>query len=121
VPTLVVPTGNRIPGTAQSVSAAEVAWRPERGWQAGAEWRRSSCVYVNDTNTDAAAAFTTVALHAGYLFDVRNWTLSATARVDNALDKRYAGSVIVNEGNGRYFEPAAGRTWVLKVAGSYRF
>jgi iron complex outermembrane recepter protein len=121
VPTLVVPTGNRIPGTAQSVSAAEVAWRPERGWQAGAEWRRSSRVYVNDTNTDAAAAFTTVALHAGYLFDVRNWTLSATARVDNALDKRYAGSVIVNEGNGRYFEPAAGRTWVLKVAGSYRF
>jgi iron complex outermembrane recepter protein len=121
MPALAVPTGNRIPGTAQSVSAAEVAWRPERGWQAGAEWRRSSRVYVNDTNTDAAPAFTTFALHAGYVFDVRDWTLSATARVDNALDKRYAGSVIVNEGNGRYFEPAAGRTWLLKLAGSYRF
>jgi iron complex outermembrane recepter protein len=120
-PTLVVPAGNRIPGTAQSVTAAEVAWRPERGWQSGAELRRSSRVYVNDTNSDAAPPFTTLALNAGYVFDARDWTLSATARVDNALDKRYAGSVIVNEGNGRYFEPAPGRTWVLKIAGSYRF
>jgi iron complex outermembrane recepter protein len=120
-PTLAVPAGNRIPGTARSVTAAEVSWHPERGWQAGAELRRSSRVYVNDTNSDAAPSFTTLALHAGYVFDVRNWTLSATARLDNALDERYAGSVIVNEGNGRYFEPAPGRTWVLKVAGSYRF
>jgi iron complex outermembrane recepter protein len=120
-PSLAVTAGNRIPGTAQSVTAAEVSWHPERGWQSGAELRRSSRVYVNDTNSDAAPQFTTLALHAGYVFDVRNWTLSATARVDNVLDKRYAGSVIVNEGNGRYFEPAPGRTWVLKIAGSYRF
>jgi iron complex outermembrane recepter protein len=121
VPALSVPAGSRIPGTAQSVFAMEVAWRPEKGWQGGAELRRSSRVYVNDTNTDSAPAFATLALHAGYVFDVRDWTLSATARVDNVLDKRYAGSVIVNEGNGRYFEPATGRAWVLKVAGSYRF
>ncbi|MGZ5194269.1 MAG: TonB-dependent receptor domain-containing protein [Ramlibacter sp.] len=116
-----MPAGNRIPGTAKSVTAAEVSWRPEQGWQGGAELRRSSRVYVNDTNPDAAPPFTTLALHAGYVFDVRDWTLSATARMDNVLDKRYAGSVIVNEGNGRYFEPAPGRTWVLKIAGSYRF
>jgi iron complex outermembrane recepter protein len=121
MPTLAVPAGNRIPGTAQSVFAMEVAWRPEKGWQSGAELRRSSRVYVNDTNTDSAPAFTTLALHAGYVFDLRDWTLSATVRVDNALDRRYAGSVIVNEGNSRYFEPAPGRTWVLKLAGSYRF
>jgi iron complex outermembrane recepter protein len=121
VPTLAVSAGNRIPGTAQSVFAMEVAWRPEKGWQSGAELRRSSRVYVNDTNTDSAPAFTTLALHAGYVFDLRDWTLSATVRVDNALDRRYAGSVIVNEGNSRYFEPAPGRTWVLKLAGSYRF
>jgi len=120
-PNLAVPAGNRIPGTAQSVTAAEISWRPDRGWQAGAELRRSSRAFVNDTNSDAAPPFTTVALHAGYVFDLRDWTLSAIARVDNVLDKRYAGSVIVNEGNGRFFEPAPGRTWVLKVAGSYRF
>jgi iron complex outermembrane recepter protein len=117
----VVPAGNRIPGTARSISAAEVAWRPARGWGAGAELRTSSRVPVNDANTDAAPAFTTVAVHTGYVFDVRGWTLSATARVDNLFDRRYAGSVIVNEGNSRFFEPAPGRNYTLKVTGRYPF
>jgi len=41
--------------------------------------------------------------------------------VDNLLDRRYAGSVIVNEGNARYFEPAPGRNWTVGMSGSYRF
>ncbi|MDP3760960.1 MAG: TonB-dependent receptor [Ramlibacter sp.] len=121
VPTQVVPAGNRIPGTAQTITAIEAAWQPARGWRAGMELRRSSRVYVNDANTEAAPSFTALALHAGYVFDVRRWSLSVTARVDNALDRRYAGSVIVNEGNGRFFEPAPGRSYVVKLAGSYAF
>jgi iron complex outermembrane receptor protein len=116
-----VPAGNRIPGTAQSVFAAEVAWLPARGWRAGAEVRRSGKVYVNDANNEAAPSFTTLAVHAGYVFDLRGWSHSATARIDNLLDRRYAGSVIVNEGNGRFFEAAPGRSFVLKLAGSYSF
>jgi len=118
---ITVPSGNRIPGTARSVSAAEVAWRPERGWGAGAEVRYSSRVPVNDSNSDAAPAFTTVALHTGYIFELKRWTVSATARVDNVFDRRYAGSVIVNEGNARYFEPGLGRSYVLKLTGRYTF
>jgi iron complex outermembrane recepter protein len=121
VPNQFIPAGNRIPGTAQSVSAAEIAWLPPRGWRAGAELRHSSQVYVNDTNTEAAPSFTTLAVSAGYVFDVRGWALSASARIDNVLDRRYAGSVIVNEGNGRFFEPAPGRSYVLKLAGTYAF
>ena len=34
----------------------------------------------------------------------------AFVRLGNALDRRYVGSVIVNEGNGRYYEPAPGRS-----------
>ena len=116
-----VPAGNRIPGTAQSMSAAEDRLAAGAGWRAGAELRRSSRVYVNDANSDAAASFTTVAVHAGYVFDLKGWALSATARIDNLLDRRYAGSVIVNEGNGRFFESAPGRSYVLKLAGSYAF
>jgi iron complex outermembrane recepter protein len=76
---------------------------------------------VNDLNTEAAPASTTLALHAGYAVDWRGWALSAHARVDNVLDRRYAGSVIVNEGNGRFFEPAPGRSHVLKLTGTYAF
>jgi outer membrane receptor protein involved in Fe transport len=34
-------------------------------------------------------------------------------RVDNLFDREYVSSVIVNEGNGRYFEPGAGRSVTL--------
>ena len=49
------------------------------------------------------------------------WNLSAAARIDNLLSRRYAGSVIVNEGNGRFFESAPDRSFVFKLAGSYSF
>jgi iron complex outermembrane receptor protein len=116
-----IPGGNRIPGTAQSMTAAEVGWVPPRGWRGGAEFRQSSKVYVNDANSDAAGSFSTWALYGGYVFDVKGWNLVATARVDNLFDRNYAGSVIVNESNGRYFEPAPGRSYVLKLVGSYAF
>ena len=118
VPTLVIPAGNRIPGTARSFTAAEVAWQPAQGWRGGIEWRRSGRVFVNDANTDAAPAWWTVGLHGGYRWVFDRWNLDAAARVDNVADRRYAGSVIVNEGNQRFFEPAPGRSYVLKVVAS---
>ena len=37
------------------------------------------------------------------------------ARVDNLFDRVHAGSVIVNDGNARYFEPGAPRNFLLGV------
>ncbi|MDM0076669.1 TonB-dependent receptor, partial [Variovorax sp. J2P1-59] len=62
-----------------------------------------------------------VALFAGYVKKWQRWELNAFARIDNLLDKRYVGSVIVNEGNARYFEPAPGRNWTVGMGGAYRF
>jgi iron complex outermembrane receptor protein len=121
VPSVRVAAGNRIPGTVRSVSAAELAWQPEKGWRAGAELRRSSRVYVNDINSEAAPSYTTLALHAGYVFDFQRWSFSAAARIDNALNRRYPGSVIVNEGNGRFYESAPGRNYVVKLTASHAF
>ena len=36
-------------------------------------------------------------------------------RIDNLGNRRHAASVIVNEGNGRFFEPAAGRSVFVGV------
>ena len=120
-PSVVIPAGNRIPGTARTVTAIDLGWEPERGWRAGAELRHSGDIAVNDANSEAAPAFTTLALHAGYVLDVERWRLAAGLRVDNVTDRHYAGSVIVNEGNGRYYEPAPGRTFTLKATAGYRF
>ncbi|MDP3605060.1 MAG: TonB-dependent receptor [Polaromonas sp.] len=116
-----VPAGNRIPGTARNALAMELGWRPPTGWRSGVEARYLSKVAVNDFNTDAAASFVTVGAHVGYVLALARWNIAATARVDNIADRKYAGSVIVNEGNGRYFEPAAGRNYVLSLSASYRF
>ncbi|MBA2675249.1 TonB-dependent receptor [Ramlibacter sp.] len=120
-PTLAVPAGNRIPGTTKSFTAAELRWEPARGWRGGLELRHSGRVFVNDTNTDAAPAFTTWAAHAGYVWDAAGWQWRAHARVDNLTNRRYAGSVIVNEGNGRFFEPAPGRQLTVKLTASRPF
>jgi iron complex outermembrane recepter protein len=49
------------------------------------------------------------------------WTFKEFVRVDNLTDRNYVGSVIVNEGNQRYFEPAPGRTWLLGFSALYAF
>ncbi|HSV36278.1 MAG TPA: TonB-dependent receptor [Ramlibacter sp.] len=120
-PTLLIPAGHRIPGTARAMTAAEAAWAPPRGWRAGADIRHSSRVHVNDANSEAAPSFTALGVHAGYVLDMRGWNLSAGARIDNVLDRRYAGSVIVNEGNGRFYEAAPGRNYTLKLTGVRAF
>jgi iron complex outermembrane receptor protein len=59
--------------------------------------------------------------NVGYIAQFGPWQLRGFVRGDNLLDRRYAGSVIVNEGNGRFFEPAPGRTYLAGVSGKYAF
>ncbi len=61
------------------------------------------------------------ALSAGYVKRLGNWEVNAYARVDNLFDRRYAGSVIVNESNGRYYEPAPGRGLGGGLGATYRY
>ena len=76
-------------------------------------------VYVNDANSDAAPAYAVANLRTGFEQLVREWRFTEFLRIDNLSDRRYAGSVIVNEGNQRYFEPAPGRTALAGLSASY--
>ncbi len=116
-----VAAGNRIPGIARQVLHAGLGWMPPQGWHAGAALQVLSGVYANDRNTARAPGHGLLSLHAGYRRQVGSWRLSAFARVDNALDRRAVGSVIVNEGNARYFEPAPGRNWTLGLSAVHAF
>ena len=113
--------GARIPGLAKNNVYASATWQPPLGWRGGVEWRALSRVYVNDANNDAAAGHAVAAAFVGYATQLAGWDLQGFVRVDNLLDKGYAGSVIVNEGNGRFFEPAPGRTWLAGVSASVKF
>ncbi len=121
VPTTTIPGGNRIPGVARSALYGALAWTPPQGWRGGIEARLLSRVWVNDANSDAAPGYAIASLNAGYVARVGAWELSSFGRVDNLFDRKYVGSVIVNEGNARYFEPAPGRTWTVGTTATVRF
>ncbi|MNN14783.1 Vitamin B12 transporter BtuB [compost metagenome] len=108
-----VAAGNRLPGTARHSVSAELAWRPLAPLTLGAEMRVDSRVYANDLNTQAAPGYAVFNLRAGYAFRIGQTRAYLFGRIDNVTDRRYIGSVIVNEANGRYFEPAPGRRFFI--------
>jgi iron complex outermembrane receptor protein len=116
-----VPAGSRMPGVARHAGYASLGWAPAAGWRASVEWRALSKVWVNDINSDAAAGTGLLAAAMGYAIKSGPFELNATLRVDNLLNRRSIGSVIVNEGNGRFFEPAPGRTGWTGVSAQIGF
>ncbi len=116
-----VPAGSRIPGIAEHAFYASYGWVPPEGWRAGAELRALSQIAANDRNNARAPGYAVASLYAGYVKRWDRWDFNAFVRVDNLFDRRYVGSVIVNEGNARYFEPALGRNWTAGLGAAYRF
>jgi iron complex outermembrane receptor protein len=110
-PNVVIPAGNRLPGIPRQQAYVQVAWEP--GWAGSTftlELRHSGDVQANDRNSDSAAAYTVLNLGVRFQQEQGDWQLREFARVDNLANKTYAGSVIVNEGNSRFFETAPRRS-----------
>lgn len=108
--------GTYIPGIAKNQVFTRIAWQPEQGFQAGLEARYMDKIYVDDLNSDTAPSYTVVAANVGYLWVNRDWKVNSYARVDNLFDRNYIGSVIVNDGNSRFFEPADGRNFSVGMS-----
>ncbi len=106
-----VDRGNKVPGVARSSLFGELGWRRGRdGWSAAIDARYVDAVPVNDLNSDEAAAYTVLGTRVIYGRTADWGGYRLFLRGDNLLDREYAGSVIANEGNGRYFEPGVGRS-----------
>ena len=108
--------GTYIPGIAKNQAFTRIAWQPEQGFQAGLEARYMDKIYVDDINSDTAPSYTVVAANVGYLWVNRDWKVNSYARVDNLFDRNYVGSVIVNDSNSRFFEPADGRNFSVGMS-----
>ncbi|WP_104488007.1 TonB-dependent receptor [Acinetobacter indicus] len=108
--------GTYIPGIAKNQVFTRIAWQPKQGFQAGLEARYMDKIYVDDINSDTAPSYTVVAANVGYLWVNRDWKVNSYARVDNLFDRNYVGSVIVNDGNSRFFEPVDGRNFSVGMS-----
>ncbi|HJU07815.1 MAG TPA: TonB-dependent receptor, partial [Rhodanobacteraceae bacterium] len=105
-----VATGARIPGVPRQQFYGEMRWGTERGWHAGLNVFAVSAVYADDANTARAPGYGLVGADIGYVAHAAGATISPFVRFDNLFDRKVIGSVIVNNGNGGYFEPAPGRS-----------
>ena len=108
---LPVAAGSQLPAIARNSLLVGLTWHfaPLR-FSTTLETEARSKIYADDRNTDAAPGFWLVNWRAGFEQDTKHWHLSEFGRLDNLANRAYSGSVIVNETNARYFEPAPGRT-----------
>ena len=113
--------GNRSPGIARNMGYASFGYQPEQGWYAGSDIRYMSDIMANDENTAKAPSWTVVGLTTGYKWSYGRMDMDLFGRIDNLFDREYVGSVIVNESNGRYYEPAPGRNYGIGLNLAWRF
>ncbi len=106
---ITVPAGSRIPGVPKDFASAALRYGTGSGWNASVEANAASSTPTNDLNTESASGYGLLGGSVGYIFQRGDAKISTFLRLNNLFDRQYAGSVIVNESNGRYYEPAPGR------------
>jgi iron complex outermembrane receptor protein len=111
-----IAAGNRIPATTPQWLWAELRWTPATNLDLFVQADAFGRTYADDGNTAHASGYATLALGVERRWRVGRVDVQGFARLDNVLDRHAIGSVIVNDSNGRYFEPAPGRTWLLGVS-----
>jgi len=119
-PTQLIGSGNRLPGVPHDDAYVRVEWGQPLGWRASVTGQYVSAIAVNDANTEFAASYPVFDASGGYAAELGSTRLSAFLRLNNILDRRYAGSVIVDDGNGRYFEPAPGFNVFAGITATFR-
>jgi iron complex outermembrane receptor protein len=110
--TTAVAAGTRLPATARQQLSTRLQWH--RGdWQWGAEGLANAGMTANDAGTARAAGYGLLNLEASHGWRFGAQRLRAFARIENVFDRAYIGSVIVNDGNGRFYEPGPDRTFLV--------
>lgn len=116
-------SGNQLPGIARDNHHAQLRWQPwtdDRLTLAFAVRHRSR-VATGDENEVWAPAATTADIAVSSRIDLGDWAVSGWIKAVNLTDNNYVGSVIVNQSNGRSFEPAPGRHVNAAIAFTYQW
>lgn len=117
-----VRAGNRLPGVPRVSAFVELEWEPLHGVSIAAEALYRGDVPVDDLNrAHAAPAHTLVNLRLATEQAHGPWSFGQLVRVDNLFDRSHVSSVIVGQGQGRYYEPGPSRSVYAGLNLRYRF
>jgi iron complex outermembrane receptor protein len=106
-------SSSRLPGVPRDYGALRLEHGDALGWRGGIELDGAGAVAVDDRNSAFAPGYLRTGVDAGYGVRLGDVRLHLSLRIDNLFNRRIVGSVIVNDSNGRYYEPAPGRSWML--------
>jgi iron complex outermembrane recepter protein len=128
--------GSKMPAVPAGNLFAALRWLPAgrtgdggAGWSVGADITARTRMAADDANTTYAAGYAALGMDVRYRWRNLRLTNPAAAaleieafvRGDNLADAKYAGSVIVNDANSRFFESAPGRRLMVGVTAALRF
>ncbi len=118
----IIDKGNDLPGVPRTTLFGELAWKPVDGISTALEGLYRSKVYVEDINIEKAApSYAVFNWRTRFEQHFGPWKTHQTLRLDNLADRQYVGSVIVGDGNGRFYEAAPGRSWYAGAGVEYQF
>ena len=115
--------GSRLPGVPNANLFAELAWKDAAGrFGAALETVASSKIYAEDANSEIPApGYAVVNARVNATQELGQWRFKQFVRLNNLLDRKYVGSLIVGDANKRYYEAAPGRNWMLGASAQYAF
>jgi iron complex outermembrane receptor protein len=108
-------TGRRIPGVPEHALSSSAALR--RGTLTlSATADLATAVDVDDANSAQAPGRTILGLALSNAVDLRGMRVAPLVALQNLGGVRSVGSVSVNATGGKFFEPAPGRTLLVRLA-----
>lgn len=116
-------SGNQLPGVAREQYQLGIQWRPfaNDALQLDLGAQQRSRIYTADNNQVYAPHYTTVDVGARGSFSVSSLQFDWWLKRANLTDENYVGSVIVNQANGRAFEPALGSNITAGIKLTHQF
>lgn len=104
-------SGNRLPALPQHWGMLDVRFGAEYGWFARAQARYAGAYFADDANQTRVTPITLLQGRLGYRHAARQHVVEAFVGTDNATNAAYFHNVRPNAAGGRFFEPAARRTF----------
>lgn len=101
--------GARLPGIARQQAYWQLAWQPDERQRLQLVGDYRGEVAANDANSVFAPSHTLWHLAYQHSWHHDNIELQPWLKLHNLTDRDYVGSVVVNQGSGRAFEPGIGR------------
>lgn len=108
--------GNRLPGIPTQQWYGSVRMTPGSDVFVAIDHTIRSSLYADDANLTLVDAWGVTGIRVGMERAVGGYVVGPFFGVLNATDRSYVGSVVVNAGFGRYYEPAPGRNAYVGVS-----